>query len=121
MVAWSVAKKSEARYQDGDQFAADLRAAIAELSGAARAPVTAAPAGTGVDAQKTVAFAATPAAAFEATVVGADVSPSAAPSYDATQKLAASDIDAFAKTSVTSRPPMPDSSLAGDGKAGNEA
>ncbi|WP_298930548.1 CHASE2 domain-containing serine/threonine-protein kinase [uncultured Ramlibacter sp.] len=121
VVALSLAKKSEARYQDGDQFAADLRAAIAELSGAARAPVTAAPAGTGVDAQKTVAFAATPAAAFEATVVGADVSPSAAPSYDATQKLAASDIDAFAKTSVTSRPPMPDSSLAGDGKAGNEA
>ena len=34
IVALSMSKRSETRYQDGDQFAADLRAVMAELSGA---------------------------------------------------------------------------------------
>ena len=42
VVALSIAKRPETRYQDGDQFAADLRAAIAEFSAApSTSPVTA--------------------------------------------------------------------------------
>ena len=59
IVALSIGKKPETRYQDGDQFAADLRAVVAAL---AAGPVVAADVSTpatGVpvaDAEKTVAF-----------------------------------------------------------------
>lgn len=59
VVALSLGKNSEARYQDGDQFAADLRAALAELSGVptgATAPHPApAPAGDNPAFDKTMA------------------------------------------------------------------
>jgi CHASE2 domain-containing sensor protein/predicted Ser/Thr protein kinase len=71
IVALSLSKKPETRYQDGDQLAADLRGVMAELSGApANVPVSApAPAATGVQgSEKTVAFAASDNPAFEKTI-----------------------------------------------------
>ncbi|MEP6790937.1 MAG: serine/threonine-protein kinase, partial [Ramlibacter sp.] len=145
IVALSLAKRPETRYQDGEQFAADLRTAIAELSGAP-APAASGPASTPggptADSEKTVAFAASAAAAptadtektvvlnspaapaganFEATVVAAAIPPAAAPSYDATQKLEPGSEDVFAKTAVISRPGAPGARPAGDGKTDLEA
>jgi serine/threonine-protein kinase len=71
VVAKSMAKSPDARYQDGDRFAADLRAAMgggfeAGASAATRAmPAAAAPAPT-ADSDKTMAFSA-PAPAKAAT------------------------------------------------------
>ena len=45
LVALSVSKRPETRYQDGDQFAADLRSVMAEISGGA--PATSAMSATG--------------------------------------------------------------------------
>ena len=148
IVATSLSKRSETRYQDGELFAAELRAAIAELSGAApgNGPATAAPAGTagtagtsgsektlafsaapvqaaGGDADKTLVMAAAPpVAAFEATVVAGAIPPVAQPGYDATQKLEAGPVDAFAKTSVISRSRPPGTTPAAeDGKSDLDA
>ncbi|MCY7306546.1 MAG: serine/threonine protein kinase, partial [Rhodoferax sp.] len=84
LVALSVSKRPETRYQNGEQFAADLRAVLAEMSGspAPTGPVTVAPAETAPPVrhsapaghEKTAVFATlgTPAAAapdFEKTAV----------------------------------------------------
>jgi eukaryotic-like serine/threonine-protein kinase len=125
IVALSLSKRSETRYQDGDQFAADLRAAIAELSGvsALQVPVSSAPA-TGSsgeqNSEKTAVFTANPAGehpAFDATMVQA-TAPSSSPDristlptpYDATQVLGAN-VPEFEKT-IVSRPDI-DSSVTG--------
>jgi CHASE2 domain-containing sensor protein/predicted Ser/Thr protein kinase len=72
IVALSLSKKPETRYQDGDHFAADLRAAIGELSGA---PVAVATAGASAamisepgGSEKTVAFTAADTSSFEKTI-----------------------------------------------------
>jgi CHASE2 domain-containing sensor protein/predicted Ser/Thr protein kinase len=72
IVALSLSKKPETRYQDGDHFAADLRAAIGELSGA---PVAVAAAGASAamipepgGSEKTVAFTAADTSSFEKTI-----------------------------------------------------
>lgn len=72
IVALSLSKKPETRYQDGDHFAADLRAAIGELSGA---PVAVAAAGASAamisepgGGEKTVAFTAADTSSFEKTI-----------------------------------------------------
>ncbi len=62
VVALSVSKRPETRYQDGDQFAADLRAVLAELSGGS---VSAAMTGTAM------ATSAVPAAHEKTAVFGA--------------------------------------------------
>jgi serine/threonine-protein kinase len=110
VVALSMAKRPEMRYQDGDQFAADLRAIAAELAGGApaRAPAPAAP----VDPDKTLVFAAPargePDAGDKTMVMpapaGAGAAPGAAgqPGYDAPHDTAG-DPGAFAKTAVFSR------------------
>ena len=117
VLARALAKKPDLRYQDGDQFAADLRAVIAEVTGAP------APAGASLaipvrpvqtaDAEKTVAFGAAAAAAQpdpdRTVVLGApsvaSAQPSAAaPGYDATQVMQPVQEDEFAKTAVMSRP-----------------
>ncbi len=125
VVALSLSKRSETRYQDGDQFAADLKLVLAELSGAPTTPPPA-PSAPGLPpgvvmrpdnevnvaaADKTVAFAtgahpSLPAAGanpvFEATVVG--MPPAAAPpGYDASLKSTDSDAQ-FAKTDVFRKP-----------------
>ena len=70
IVALSLSKMPETRYQDGDQFAADLRAAIAEQSAVPAGPAV--PAGalapSPEGSEKTVAFAAGDNPAFARTI-----------------------------------------------------
>lgn len=101
VVARALAKKPDLRYQDGDEFARDLRAAAAGLSGQAApagSPASedghpAAAAAVGSDDDRTVAFrAAPPPDAPGSGVMGADNAlgakgPAAGqPGYDAVQK-----------------------------------
>ena len=98
LVALSVSKRPETRYQDGDQFAADLRLVLAEMSGA---PAPAAPSATSSAMQggstgahraapmheKTAVFgaAAVPTPDFEKTAVHqAPVTPTSAPDFEKT-------------------------------------
>jgi serine/threonine-protein kinase len=122
VVALSLAKRPETRYQDGDQFAADLRSVLGDLSGLAPAqatpaivPARPAPAAVAAvpDLDKTVPMAKV-AQSYEATVA-ATVPMPRAPSYDATQQIAGADTDAFEKTAVI-RPGAPGSPASGDGK-----
>jgi eukaryotic-like serine/threonine-protein kinase len=128
VVALSLAKRPETRYQDGDQFAADLKSVQAEMSGVTTTTLNAMTKGVvmrpddevnvrasektaaftanpvsaaGADSDKTVVMApaARPAPAFEATVVGVPMPGSGAPGYDSTQKKDVGD-PAFAKTDV---------------------
>ncbi|HSI54123.1 MAG TPA: serine/threonine-protein kinase [Ramlibacter sp.] len=135
VVALSLSKRSETRYQDGDQFAADLRLVLAELSGSpmTTSAMPAAPSAPGLPpgvvmrpddevnlgaSEKTVAFAtgshpslqpaAGAAPVFEATVVGMPP-PAPAPGYDAAQKSTGGGNDAqFAKTDVFRKPDAAD-------------
>ncbi|MEJ5989460.1 serine/threonine-protein kinase [Ramlibacter sp. PS3R-8] len=139
VIALSLAKKPDARYQDGDAFARDLRAVLASLSGeaalAAAAPATSAsfatPTGAGDD--QTVAFRAdAPAAAgpgpgafFEATVpagnaFAATVPAAGMPGYDAAQKQVPAQAPHFEKTSVMNNPGAPVPPRAGEPNAGQE-
>ncbi len=127
IVALSLSKRSETRYQDGDQFAADLRAVMAELSGVAPAVISPVGMATGsvrspseASSEKTVVFAADQPAeipVFDRTVVQNATEntapPPAAASYEVTQALIAGTSD-FEKT-VISRPanPAPDAGGAG--------
>ena len=117
IVALALSKRPETRYQSGDQFAADLRLVMAELSGASATHAGGArPLPRGVVMRpddevnvsgddKTVAFAASARAAtapqYEPTVVGMPAA--AAPGYDPTQKKDGGD-PAFAKTDVFRKP-----------------
>lgn len=97
IVALSLAKKPELRYQDGDRFAAELREVIADL-GVASSAVSSAPAPS--------FHAAPPAAAgasFDATVVqSAPAAQAPGPrAYDATQAMNAGDTPTFEKTVVS--------------------
>jgi serine/threonine-protein kinase len=115
VVALSLAKKPELRYQDGDQFAGDLKNVLAQLSGsAATEPAAAAPAATSfapaATAEKTQAFSLDAAsqaqAAAEKTLVLAAAALPAAPGYDAPQSPAAGGA-AYEKTAVFSPPDVP--------------
>ncbi len=69
VVALALSKRSETRYQDGDQFAADLRAIIAGMSGATvSAPVPQPVAGASDGSEKTVALTVGDNPAFEKTI-----------------------------------------------------
>ncbi len=103
VVALSLSKRPETRYQDGDQFAADLRAVIAGLSGAEVAAPAAPVAATAAD-EKTQAFSVADAApAFDTTVVQSADGGAPASGYEATSVLTAGASDPFAKT-IVSRP-----------------
>ncbi len=128
IVALSLSKKSETRYQDGDRFAADLREVIAELSGAAgggglAAAASAMGGATGATSagattadEKTQAFSAVGAQQFDVTVVQSagtgvsDVRDGAA--YEATQAVTAGASSSFEKTIVSS--PADNGARAGD-------
>ena len=131
VVALSLSKRSETRYQDGDQFAADLRSVLAEATGAPATARSAPSLPPGVvmrpddevnvaGADKTVAFSTgahpsiAPAPVFEATVVGMPAPAAPQPGYDPTQKSGAADLG-FAKTDVFRKPGT------GDGKNDPEA
>jgi serine/threonine-protein kinase len=123
VVARALAKKSDLRYQDGDQLALDLKAVIAELTGAAplaRPPsamphVAAVPA---APAEKTIAFRQSEAPAddadqtlvmgaggFAATPLPFAAAGAAVPGYDADQSdAAARQAPLFDKTSVMTKP-----------------
>jgi CHASE2 domain-containing sensor protein/predicted Ser/Thr protein kinase len=84
LVALSLSKLPEARYQDGDQFARDLRTVLSELSGELSTVATAMPTTIGPAAlsEKTVVLAATtpvPPVEFEKTTVLASVAPALKP------------------------------------------
>ncbi|MES2940123.1 MAG: CHASE2 domain-containing protein [Pseudomonadota bacterium] len=85
VLALALNKRPEARYQDGDRFAADLRALMAELDGTAAPAPSAAP----------VAPAEPPG--------GGGTMP--LPSYDATQKIDQAAAGVFDKTIVASPKP----------------
>jgi serine/threonine-protein kinase len=69
IVALSLSKRPETRYQDGDQFAADLRVAIAELSVVSTGPAVPASATTGPEGiEKTAVFPAGDNPAFASTI-----------------------------------------------------
>jgi eukaryotic-like serine/threonine-protein kinase len=122
VVALSLTKRSETRYQNGDQFAADLRSVLAELAGAPAASIAMA-AGTAPvmrpdtevaavpGSDKTVVMAAArPPSEYETTVPGLTVPPG----YDAAHKTGAAQSDAFAKTSMIRNPATPGSAGAAD-------
>ena len=92
IVALSVSKRSETRYQDGDQFATDLRAVMLELDGAPAAAKSAASSVT-----STAAIAANQA--FESTVVQTAITTD--PHNFQTTKIMSADPAIFEKTSVT--------------------
>lgn len=99
VVALSLSKRPETRYQDGDQFAADLRAVIAGLSGAEHAALPSTP--VSAEEEKTQAFQAGGAAPrFDATVVQSAAA-EATVAYQATQVSAAESPSHFEKTTVT--------------------
>jgi serine/threonine protein kinase/CHASE2 domain-containing sensor protein len=115
IVALTLNKRSELRYQDGDQLAADLRGLIAELSGepkAARPMLAAATTVTSSrppianvteEAEKTVVFTSdqqTGSSQFEATVAQASVLASPSSTYDATQAINSGDLFVPEKTIV---------------------
>ncbi len=69
IVARSLGKSSEARYQDGDQFAADLRTVISALAqGPAAHAAPPAPQAASVDSEKTVVFPVGDTPVFEKTI-----------------------------------------------------
>jgi eukaryotic-like serine/threonine-protein kinase len=126
VVALSLNKRPETRYQDGAQFAADLRSVLDELAampGATSAlraagPVLRAddevPAVPGADKTAVMAAVQPRQPTYEATVVGSAPPAAGGPSYDSTQPLAPSENDAFAKTSLIRNPAVPGIPAAGD-------
>ncbi|MES2912717.1 MAG: serine/threonine-protein kinase [Pseudomonadota bacterium] len=105
IVALSLSKRPETRYQDGDQFAADLRAVMAALSGAENgaAAVAMPSAAASAGEEKTQAFqAGGTVPQFDATVVQSATAQTGA-AYEATQVVAADSQPQFEKT-IVSRP-----------------
>lgn len=93
VVALSLHKRSESRYQTGDQFAADLRAVMADLDDTAVPMPASAPAAAADE--KTMAFSASAPAASPPAAAG-----DAADGYDSTLKMNAVPAAEFEKTAV---------------------
>ena len=105
VVARSLLKRSDLRYQDGDAFAADLRAVMAAMSGqapAAEKPQT----GPVMRPDNEV-----PAVPEKTTIMTAG-----GPGYDSAQKPETSAGEAFVRTAAFARPDEPGTPSAGDGK-----
>ena len=119
VVSKALAKRSDARYQDGEQFAQELRSALTDLKAPVGAPYRA-PTAAGTDegvadeSAKTVIMSATGAAAV-AAMPQAPVHPTAKPGYDSGQIEAGGD-EAFVKTSAFSSPDDSSSPFEGGGK-----
>ena len=92
IVALSISKRSETRYQDGDQFAADLRAVMLESGDAPGTTKS-----TGSSATSPAVTAANPV--FESTVVQTAIA--AGPANYQTTQIMSADAAGFEKTSVT--------------------
>lgn len=116
VVARALAKKPELRYQDGDEFARDLRAAMADLAAATAAhqPGAVPAGGSSGDEDRTVAFRAASAAG------NAFVSAAASPGYDAAQKDELAPGVPFDRTTVMNKSGAPETPQAGGGNTGQE-
>jgi serine/threonine protein kinase len=107
VVALALAKQPERRYQDGDQFSADLRAVI---GGAAGAMSTSAMPAQRADVDATVLMPGGAAAAsaapsvYESTQVTAAVPAMAPPGYDAGQPAPGPADDTYEKTAIFQNP-----------------
>ena len=100
IVTLALSKRPETRYQDGEQFAADLRAVLADMGAAGTVPLRPQLQGA-ADPEKTVAMSSPQQSApFEATVV-ASAPP---PGYDAPETGRPAENESFAKTAVFARP-----------------
>jgi eukaryotic-like serine/threonine-protein kinase len=118
VLARALAKKPDLRYQDGEAFARDLRAVLAELPGQPGMEATA-PAPGPVPAVTEVP------AAFQATAPmmapgNALAPPAAAPGYDATQKAELVPGAPFGQTTVMNKSGDPEGPQAGGGTTGQE-
>lgn len=82
-VALSLSKRPETRYQDGDQFAAELKAIIAEMTGGA-APARGVPASPPAVQAAAPAAAAATAAADKTVAFRPEAPPAAATNFEAT-------------------------------------
>ena len=105
VVARSLTKRSDVRYQDGDAFAADLKAVIATLGGQAAA---------GEKPQMRPVMRAdsdVPAVPEKTTIMSVG-----GPGYDSGQQPEAGAGEAFVRTAAFSRPDEPATPPAGDGK-----
>jgi len=138
VVALSLAKRPESRYQNGDQFAADLRMVLAEMTGVPSSSGFGAVSGFGAPASgfgplgasepvsasstagdKTVIMSSSQQARnFEATVVAASMPGSIGPGYDPSQRSGDPTVDEFAKTALIRKPAAPDAPGAQDDKKG---
>ncbi|TFZ06827.1 CHASE2 domain-containing protein [Ramlibacter henchirensis] len=102
LVVRALAKKPEARFQDGEHFAADLRAAMAQLSGS--------PATSADGTEKTVAISLADAARAQAAAEETLVLAASRPGYDAARPSPGGGAaEAFAKTAVFNKPDAPGS------------
>ena len=104
VVALSLAKRPESRYQSGDQFAADLRSVLAESSGM-----------PGGQTMGVVALSP-PAQDDDATLVATPPPAFRAPGYDPSHKTGEVAAVDFAKTAVIRKPAPPDAPGAKDDK-----
>lgn len=104
VVATSLAKRHEARYQTGDEFAADLKLAMAEIDGTALPePARGQSASAAMNSASTTSAASEKTTAFTATATFK--TPTENPSnkaegYDATQKIDVGVVPEFEKTAV---------------------
>lgn len=105
VVARSLAKRSDLRYQDGDAFAADLRAVIAVMAG----PPSAAEKPHAAPVMRD--DSEVPAVPEKTTIMRAD-----GPGYDSGQKPEAAAAEEFVRTAAFSRPDDTGTPRAGDGK-----
>lgn len=123
VVARALAKKPDLRYQDGDEFARDLRALLPELE-AGTAPAAPAAATPAAGDERTVAFRASPGEAAQGGPVmaagNAFVSSEAAPGYDAAQNAEQAPGAPFDKTTVMNKSGAPERPRAGGGNTGQE-
>jgi serine/threonine-protein kinase len=115
VVALALAKRPESRYQNGDQFAADLRLVLAEMTGvppdSGFGPVS------GFGAPNSGSGPLTGRQAPAALVDGAEkTAVMAAPGYDPSHKTGDTAVDDFAKTALIRRPAAADSPGAQDDK-----
>jgi eukaryotic-like serine/threonine-protein kinase len=136
VVALSLSKRPETRYQSGDQFAADLRSVLAEINGVPPdsgfgaptsgfgpnsgfgpmlRPDNEVPSLAGAD-KTAVMTAPKPSKDYEATVVGTAVPAAAAPGYDPGHPTGEASAENFAKTALIRKPAAPGSFGPGDDK-----
>nr|WP_222622902.1 serine/threonine-protein kinase [Ramlibacter cellulosilyticus] len=121
VVARALVKKPDLRYQDGDEFARDLRAVLAGMpagTGGSTAKAASAPAPADAE-DRTVAFRAAEAAPVMAAG-NAFVSGSASPGYDASQKDEQVPGASLDKTTVMNKSGAQERPQAGGGKTGQE-